>query len=409
MARVNDQNIEPSQIFFELFFHQPTTSDTQQYTRIDKMESWLWDSAHIVEWEQRLATFHELRDGLVGSCDPSSKKEPLQSDGLTKYLLLTFLLTERREPALRLAHFDEPPDKQRELFVGKPFTLFPELPIELRRKIWRETFEAHHVDLSIRGCVAPHWRPIMMDREDDSLYLPITLFVNRESREKTVRYYCYLFDNHANPSPSLYPSCPVKLLPPECFNPSLDSGSISYGIRGISEYPVEYVNLISYIDSVAPGGVRTLQRLRVNWMVWSQESRHELESEDSSGSGIHELSEILLRFSGLKELQLEFYDLTCYSWSDYGLGFVKNLENLKDCRESIQRFLDNHKHRFRDSQAPAVTVFYFVRTPGKTSERYHYSTSAGEREVEYGVCRSGKEWHSWEGGKNLNSDNGEFE
>jgi hypothetical protein len=181
MARANDQNIKPSQIFFELFFHQPITSDTQQYTRIDKMESWLWDSAHIVEWEQRLATFQELRDGLFGSCNPSSKKQPLQSDGLTKYLLLTFLLTERREPALRLAHFDELPDKQRELFVGKPFTLFPELPIELRQKIWRETFEPHHVDLSIRGCVARHWRPIMMDMENDSLYLPITLFVNRES------------------------------------------------------------------------------------------------------------------------------------------------------------------------------------------------------------------------------------
>jgi hypothetical protein len=172
---------------------------------------------------------------------------------------------------------------------------------------------------------------------------------------------------------------------------------------------VEYVNLISYIDSVAPGGVRTLQRLKVNWMVWSKESRLELESDDSSSSGIHELSEILLRFSGLKELQLELYDPPRYSRPDFGQGLVANLENLKDCRESIQRFLDNHKHRFRDNQAPAITVFYFVQTPGKTSERYHYSTSAGEREVEYGACRSGKEWHSWEGGKDLSSDNGEFE
>jgi hypothetical protein len=170
------------------------------------MESWLWDSAHIEEWETRLASYHnrQQRDAewvIKGS--PSSTcawcKRTLPT--LKAHFTLLTLLLDLQEHALRLTLFDELPDKERELFPGKSFLLFSKLPLELRRKIWRATFTPRHVDLSIYDCVVtprPRWS-INIDKHRLP-YLPITLSVNRESRAETLQYYCYLFDNHANSS-----------------------------------------------------------------------------------------------------------------------------------------------------------------------------------------------------------------
>jgi hypothetical protein len=174
------------------------------------------------------------------------------------FTLLTLLL-DLQEHALRLTLFDELPDKERELFPGKSFLLFSKLPLELRRKIWRATFTPRHVDLSIYDCVVtprPRWS-INIDKHRLP-YLPITLSVNRESRAETLQYYCYLFDNHANSSPDL-----KGLMPPVCFSPRLDSGYISYAMTSVREFPLELGNLVSYIDSLAPGGIGALQRLEL--------------------------------------------------------------------------------------------------------------------------------------------------
>src|SRR5579871_5308224 len=105
------------------------------------------------------------------------------------------LLERRQEQALRLALFGELPDQERELFPGKSFLLFAELPLELRRKIWRATFEPRHVDLTIHDCIQPN-RRIHESIKPVLPYIPIALSVHRESRAEALRYYCYIFDSY---------------------------------------------------------------------------------------------------------------------------------------------------------------------------------------------------------------------
>jgi hypothetical protein len=75
------------------------------------------------------------------------------------------------------------------------FSLFPQLPIELRLKIWRETLPGPRiVELpSVNIHQRSGWSPVLAG--------PIALQINRESREQTLSFYklCFSSLNHTSP------------------------------------------------------------------------------------------------------------------------------------------------------------------------------------------------------------------
>jgi len=317
------------------------------------------------------------------------------------YALLILLLERRREQASRLALFGELPDQERKLFPGKSFTLFPKLPLELRRQIWRATFEPRHVDLSIHEC--NHSNRLIHESFEPVLpYIPIALSVNRESRTEALQYYCYIFDNYANTSLE-----PIELHPPVSFNPRIDSAYIADhwcwdSVEGAYRKYL-FGKLLSYIDSVAPGGIGALQRLHVQGIEWRGESKLSLDSGQLSGSGILDVANTIFRFPGLKELQLEMCSHTHDpDFPNDGSHHVVQARIMKDCRINFQKFLDNHKKRFRDNKAPSVTAYIWtgdgrdpVYTPG-----YAYSNSTSEKWVALPWAER-HEWVNLEGGIDL--------
>jgi hypothetical protein len=219
-----------------------------------------------------------------------------------------------------------------------------------------------------------------------------------------LQYYCYLIDNYANTSLE-----PDELHTPVSFNPRIDSAYIaahwcwnSFGdVNVYREYP--FGKLLSYIDSLAPGGIGALQRLRVNGIEWRSESKLSLESGRSSGCEMLDVANTIFRFPGLKELQLEICDHTHGpDFSNDGSHHVVHARIMKDCRINFQKFLDNNKNRFRDNKAPSVTVYNWtgdgrdpVYTPG-----YAYSNSTSEKWVALPWAER-HEWVNLEGGIDL--------
>jgi hypothetical protein len=78
------------------------------------------------------------------------------------------------------------------------FTLFPKLPIELRLKIWRYTFpRGRYINLDDHDEFALYSSYQPTDHATDELkkepLLPVTLSVNKESREETLKHYIIAF------------------------------------------------------------------------------------------------------------------------------------------------------------------------------------------------------------------------
>ncbi|TGO15547.1 hypothetical protein BTUL_0039g00640 [Botrytis tulipae] len=115
------------------------------------------------------------------------------------------------------------------------FTLFPNLPLEIRRQIWRSTFESRKVGLQ-SGAVGmtppnqprPPNYPFELPAKDHFLYgppfpapinhLPVA-FVNRESRVETLSHYVRLFqDLHSSEKDGTDLKYPATIY----FNPTLD-------------------------------------------------------------------------------------------------------------------------------------------------------------------------------------------
>jgi hypothetical protein len=123
------------------------------------------------------------------------------------------------------------------------FTLFPNLPIEIRLKIWRTTFPrdkmVHLGDeciLRSMGCgrltigtsqqpPTPFY-PLRVEIETP---LPVTLRIDSESRHETLRHYIIVHRTGLG----LPPSAPARMRKarPFCYNPKLDTAWITYVLR----------------------------------------------------------------------------------------------------------------------------------------------------------------------------------
>lgn len=125
----------------------------------------------------------------------------------------------------RLA-IDTLPETHQELFlklIQKPlteFTLFPDLPIEVRLRIIRMLFPK---DREIRLRV--QYRHGEYTKDDFGFPPPISLWINKESRIETLKHYHFFsqvlaFDDSAS-SIAIKPHC-------YCINPHLDKLSVGF-------------------------------------------------------------------------------------------------------------------------------------------------------------------------------------
>jgi hypothetical protein len=144
-------------------------------------------------------------------------------------------------------------------------------------------------------------------------------------------------------------------------------------------------------------------------VIWNQASKLELETGESNGSGVLELSKIIFRCPNLKKLQLVLHDYNRILYQFRRDRRNANRGNMKDCRESMQKFLDIHKGRFRNNKAPAVSVYYFAHLGGQRADDqlfYDYSNSTGEKRIVW-YPRGRDEWLHLEGATDLVFESGE--
>lgn len=99
------------------------------------------------------------------------------------------------------------------------FTVFPDLPTEMRLKIWRSAFPpARHLKLDLSHHFSESTvSPDNMAMKEDEHEPPVTLLVNRESREETLKHYTVVWRTDA--------ICPTKPYTekPFCIYPVIDS------------------------------------------------------------------------------------------------------------------------------------------------------------------------------------------
>jgi len=135
------------------------------------------------------------------------------------------------------------PDSGVELFKQYPndafttFTLFPELPEELRIMVWRAAFPRNRV---VQVELSPSYEILHSHTPQ-----PITLQVNRESRTETFKFYVPLLDPY--------------LRRPILFHPALDT---VYFHRRKSD-PLEFMQRAEYITSRSIAGISRIQSLKI--------------------------------------------------------------------------------------------------------------------------------------------------
>jgi hypothetical protein len=123
------------------------------------------------------------------------------------------------------------------------FTLFPNLPIEIRLKIWRTAFPRGKMvhlgdEYMLRNMGGgrltfgtsqqppPPFYPLRVEIETP---LPVTLRINSESRHETLKHYIIVHRTNLE-LPQSEPAR-IRKVRPFCYNPKLDTAWITYVLR----------------------------------------------------------------------------------------------------------------------------------------------------------------------------------
>jgi len=233
------------------------------------------------------------------------------------------------------------------------FNLFPKLPIEIRFRIWIMTFKKQHVDLDIQKFWENRHRyPFGPERRKSPLrpIFPAALHVNRESRNETLRHYCIITTNDSRMSRVSASRVPI------CVNLSLDSCYFDCWPLSSLKYITAYATWLSKLDSAARGGVESVAELEVRNARWEHHGWYKscIENETFTKAPLDymQIFQVILRFVGLKKI--------CFTWEENILkSFVNSTVTfgyMKECRETIQAFLEKNKDTFKSGQAPEVKI-----------------------------------------------------
>lgn len=219
---------------------------------------------------------------------------------------------------------------------GGRFTLFPELPVELRLMIWTLTFEKQHVDLHAHT----NWRYWGKQHRAMPPIFPVTFRICQESRDEAHRYYSTVAPNNLRAQPSRVPVC---------INPRLDSCFLLFNRLTARNYSDLNSRWLSTLDSITRGGLKSLEALEVRDVWWNRHMKNQVQHDhivsnwyDDAHSFLRALR-FILRFTGLKKI--------CFTWEPY-----YTFESLADCRQTVQTYLEKNKHVFVSGKAPKVKV-----------------------------------------------------
>jgi hypothetical protein len=143
------------------------------------------------------------------------------------------------------------------------FTLFPKLPIEIRFKIWKYSFprgrEVNFADELIFKAMSAEARGAFVQFEDSNPP-PATLWINKESRQETLKHYYAVFRGDR----SSIAGEKKRIEKPFCYNPKLDTAWIN-PVALQANYSDEW---FSYLASKAPEVFSWTKVLEVRKWFW---------------------------------------------------------------------------------------------------------------------------------------------
>jgi hypothetical protein len=255
------------------------------------------------------------------------------------------------------------PDPNQDLFIEQwrntqSFCDFPRLPIELRLIIWRFTYpvylDGHYVNIDPIDEIG-EWNAHAHDprrRKEDPL--PVSLYVNHESRTEALRHFCIF---HQSPPPGH--GRPLK---PLCFYPaedtlSFDSGWIFGNGPGISsptgpERYRTFKNFLSELSSQFSTHTNKVKFLSMGFRhLWTDpRSLRKLFNKNTPTGDIVEgdpyfYSAMIFHFPALEYFLVEYCPFCSF-------GF-------KDIMADMEAFLEENKHRFKSGKPPILEVIEF--------------------------------------------------
>jgi hypothetical protein len=241
------------------------------------------------------------------------------------------------------------PTSQDDTPGDREFTPFPKLPVELRHKIWKNSFKKRHVELDIRSLYMDNLGTAYDDGPDPapSPYIPATLSVNRESRAETMRFYHAVYVPDSGSRALLLPSS-ESLSDSKCspgwVNPAIDSIFFRH-VPAACHYD-KYVNWFDHMATLIPGGLKHFRELEVRHVWLDEGMREEMEESPEENRVVH-LFEHILRFPGLKTVVLT---------GDNMRNFVPTDDELEELRTMAEEFLEENKKKFTSCVAPVVRV-----------------------------------------------------
>jgi hypothetical protein len=219
------------------------------------------------------------------------------------------------------------------------FTLFPRLPIELRLKIWRLGFpRGRQVSFAaFAPGISPKDSEVIRKKDLLGSPLPITLFVNNESRTETMKHYLMVSRRYTDRLRTVNEE-------PFCYNPNLDLAWIA-PLTILGHY---HTNWMGYLKSKAPEAFSKTKVLEVRFWDWdtafNSERIHGERFKMVANYGHNEWQmEPFLYFTSLEHLKLirnfDFHpvnlDILHYK-DDIGVQFLADrirdwLKENKDC------------------------------------------------------------------------------
>lgn len=232
--------------------------------------------------------------------------------------------------------------------------LFPiaKLPLELRFKVWRSAFPSRDVDI---GVPQSYYR--LRDQQPQAhivqkplkeqfglILVPVTLWVNHESREETKRLYC-LYDYQ----PAISRPRSDLVLKAICFNPTVDNLCIQFdqpytwlpSIPGWTfQDHLSTLNLCAapFVDKIHHIQISNIHKPTADDSIEVLFGREEDPEDDTFNRPTFSWKQFVFQFPQLRNITLQFADKRGY----------------ETIMQPMTKFLKANKDRFLTGEAPKV-------------------------------------------------------
>ncbi|KAM3074800.1 hypothetical protein ACMFMG_008214 [Clarireedia jacksonii] len=250
---------------------------------------------------------------------------------------------------------------------GATFDRFGVLPGELRCKIWRCSFHGRQVN--IREGVARYSRELLSTSFISRRWpasgeqLPVTAFVNQESRAETLRHYCRLYQNFAE---NTYWRQNHDLAIPRTiyFNPDLDTLFFTRAaLHG------DHHDLNNYLDKLFADH----DQCRLKCKTQIKEIEFYSSMQEMVWFNIP-IATKLFMFPNLERIVLVRHSKTDREHDNHYLGFLKDtFKDVKDNDPSIERAAPKVSVRVDD----CVDGYEELKSPAKEQEEERFLSLAG--------------------------------